>query len=109
MAITQEQYDEAKRKDSRAKKISVDVCGESVEVVARPASRAEWKAYKALANSADENKSATANEQLLSFCALSPHGSELTDLLNKFPAVADVVASKVKEISGLSARVEVDL
>jgi hypothetical protein len=111
MAITDEQYQAARGKNARAKKISLDVCGEAVEIVARPATRTEWKNYKALANNADENKSASANEQLVIFCTLEPDPKtpEFASLLDRYPAAADVISSKIKEISGLSLKVELDL
>jgi hypothetical protein len=46
---------------------------------------------------------------LVIFCALAPTGNELTALLDRFPAAADVISGKVKELSGLSSKVEVDL
>lgn len=109
MRLTDEQFSAAKLKDSRAKRVCLTVGDEEVEVAIRPATRGEWKSYKALANNPDENKSAAANEQLLIFTALSPAGKELNDLLDRHPAAADVIAGKVKEISGLTSKVEVDL
>ena len=107
MKVSDEQYQAAKLKDSRAKKISVDIFSDVVEIVSRPATRSEWKAYKALANDNDQNRSATANEQLVIFTTLHPTGGELTSLLDRYPASADVLAGKVKELSGLSSKVEV--
>jgi hypothetical protein len=109
MAVTDEQLQAAKLKSARATQIHITVGVDVIDVVARPATRAEWKAYKALANDASQDKAASANEQLAIFCTLVPAGNDFVALLDRYPAAADIIAGQIKELSGLSNKVERDL
>jgi hypothetical protein len=101
MKVTEEQFAAAKLKDARAKIVTVTVNDEAFDFVVRPATRAEWKVYKSVANDPNPDRSACANEALLIDTALCPTGHDLILALDKIPAAADVIAGKIKTLSGL--------
>lgn len=108
MQLTAEQVSAAKAKEPRSKKVTIDAAGEIIEVMIRPPTRAEAKLYKSLANSQDEAKSAGANEQLLKWCCVDPDPktADFATLIEQRGFLADTVASKIKELGGLTSKVE---
>lgn len=109
MRVTDEQVAAAKAKDARAKKVTLKVMGETIDVVIRPPTRAEWKSFKQLRANPDEAKSSAANEQLLTFCTIfpDPKGAEFSTLFDQYPGLSDTLWSYAAKMAGMSAEVEV--
>jgi hypothetical protein len=108
MQVTAEQLKAAKAKDARARKITADVLGDKLEVVVRPPSRAEWKAFWTLRRNADDAKASAANEQLLTFCTLvpDPKSAEYSQLFDQYPGLADSIWTQVAQMGGMTAKIE---
>jgi hypothetical protein len=109
LRITDEQLAALKVAHPRAKKFKFTVYDDVFDVVLRPATRAEYKAFRVLRKSGDETKSEAANEQLLVFTALfpDPKSVDLGQLLDKYPAVSDTLWAYAAEMVGMTAKVEV--
>jgi hypothetical protein len=109
MRITDEQYKALKVKDSRCRKLTMKVMEDVFDIVVRPPTRLEWKAFKALRSNADDNKSAAANDQLLLGCTLfpDPKAVEFAQLFDLYPGISDTLWSHVAKMAGMTAEVEV--
>jgi hypothetical protein len=74
----------------------VDVC--LTMVAFKRCSRGEYKRFRAAVT--DERKKADALETLARACVVYPEPKEFDQFLDKYPAAADVIGSKVLEVAG---------
>lgn len=110
-----EKFDEllakAKELNPRIRPVSIRLPGlpDPIRVAIRPASLAEYNAWKTQSNSSSENISGQANAQLFRFCCVvpDPKSAEFDQLVSDYPGLRDTVAGQIKAISGLSIQVEV--
>lgn len=75
------------------------------EVVVRPPRRAEYRRFRALVM--DESRRADALERLVRDCTVHPAPEELDDLLERKPALAEVVGAKLLELAGAQEEAEI--
>lgn len=97
--ITEEQIAEAKIK---AKDVTLlEASGE--EVLARPATRAEWKKHmSALTN---EETRSIAFDALFFDCVVFPPRAELNAMLERQPGLSLTFAKQIQKLSGLTSEV----
>jgi hypothetical protein len=109
MRITPEKFAELKQAHPRARKLTLKLVDETVDVVIRPANRIEWKAFKALRANPDDTKSAAANDQLLLNVTLfpDPKTPDYAAVFETYPALADTLWSQVAELAGMTSKIEV--
>lgn len=102
--VTDEELNLHKTKNARAKRLTLQIMGEQVELVVRPPSRAEYIQYKALVNSDKPEENAGARYQLLVFCSMSPDPktSDLSQLVDQYPALPDSIWPTLGKLAGIT-------
>lgn len=108
--VSDEELQGLKAKDARARKVKLTLAfGDVVEIVVRPASRAEYQQFKQLSNSDKPEEVTKAREQLLVFCSLSPDPKtpELQKLVDQYPAIPDSVWPTLGKMAGITSEIEV--
>ncbi len=76
-----------------------------VGVIVRPPTRAEYRRFRALAM--DEKKRADAVERLARDCVLWPDADGLDELLERRPALTEVVGGELLKLAGFAEEVEI--
>ena len=74
-------------------------------VLFRPPRRAEYRRFRALA--LDEQKRAEALERLTRDCVVWPTPEEFDALLERLPALGEVIGAKLVELAGAMEEVEI--
>lgn len=74
-------------------------------VIVRPPTRAEYRRFRALA--IDEKKRADAVERLVRDCVLWPDADGLDELLERRPALTEVIGGELLKLAGFAEEVEI--
>lgn len=107
--ISKEAAAEAKKTYPEAKRFTMSIRKQKIEVICRMPSRIEWRKFKTDILAGGQ-ASAGAQEQLFINCCVYPKPAELDGLLSRYPAAADVFGVKLRELAGSSEEVaEADL
>jgi len=101
---------QAREQNPRVRPVTIHIpSSDPVQVAVRPATLAEYNAWKTQSNSPSDQISGQANAQLFRFCCVvpDPKSAEFDQLLREYPGISDTVAASIKSLSGLSIRAEV--
>ena len=97
----------AKLKAENPSAVKVTILG-SIDVVIKPPTRMQWRAYRQAALSPNLDKQAAADEQLFLACCLVPDAASQNALIEQYPALGSSVAPVLAKLAGFDSKAESD-